>query len=213
MTTCAAVMILTPCMAAWAAEASGIPDWLFAESYHAVGDIAETIALILPAPEQSSNLPLSHWVEERVLPLRGRAEEEQKQAVLKRACGPPIPAFPALLVQGPFMRIALPRAMLAVLGLAVAVCIWVMLVPSRAEDVRGACLSPDQRREAVSSHKAIPLSRVVRAVKARGPGEVVRAQLCEQGKGLVYVLTVLGRDGKVMRASVDGASGAFLRAR
>src|SRR5438552_2701569 len=53
--------------------------------------------------------------------------------------------IPALLVQGPFMRIALPRAMLAVLSLAVAVCIWVMLVPSRAEDVHGTCLSPDQR--------------------------------------------------------------------
>jgi uncharacterized membrane protein YkoI len=105
------------------------------------------------------------------------------------------------------MRIALPRAMLAVLGLAVAVCIWAMLVPGRAEDVRRPCLSPDQRREAVSSHKAIPLSRVVRAVKARGPGEVVRAELCEQGKGLVYVLTVLSREGKVTHATVDAMSG------
>jgi DNA ligase 1 len=70
-------------LASWAAEQSGIPDWLFEESYHAVGDIAETVALILPSPQQSSNLPLSHWIEERLLPLRGQSEDEQKHAVLQ----------------------------------------------------------------------------------------------------------------------------------
>jgi DNA ligase-1 len=33
----------------WAAEVAGIPDWLFEESYTVVGDLAETIALLLPA--------------------------------------------------------------------------------------------------------------------------------------------------------------------
>ena len=33
----------------WATEISDIPLWLFEESYHIVGDLAETIALILPA--------------------------------------------------------------------------------------------------------------------------------------------------------------------
>jgi DNA ligase-1 len=70
-------------LAAWAAEAAGIPDWLFEESYHAVGDIAETISLILPMPQLSSNLPLAHWVEKRLLPLRGCDEDVQKQAVLQ----------------------------------------------------------------------------------------------------------------------------------
>src|ERR1022692_3733545 len=40
-------------LAQWAIEESGIPDWLFGECYHAVGDFAETIALLLP-PAQSS---------------------------------------------------------------------------------------------------------------------------------------------------------------
>jgi DNA ligase-1 len=70
-------------LAAWAAEASGIPGWLFEESYHAVGDLAETISLILPEPGQSSNQPLSHWIEERLLPLRGLSDEMQKAAVLQ----------------------------------------------------------------------------------------------------------------------------------
>ena len=40
---------------AWAAVEAGVPDWLFQESYDAVGDVAETIALLLPPPEQSSD--------------------------------------------------------------------------------------------------------------------------------------------------------------
>ena len=37
----------------WATEEAAIPDWLFAECYDAVGDIAETIALLLPPPAAS----------------------------------------------------------------------------------------------------------------------------------------------------------------
>src|SRR5205085_1112136 len=70
-------------LAEWAAEAAGISDWLFAESYDAVGDIAETVALILPAPKETSELALHIWIEGRLLPLRDMPEEEQKQAVLQ----------------------------------------------------------------------------------------------------------------------------------
>ncbi len=83
-----------------------------------------------------------------------------------------------------------------------------------AADEQHRCLDPEQRRAAIAGHQAIPLTKAIRAVRAHHVvGDIVNARLCEQGKGLVYVLTVLGRDGKVMRASVDGASGAFLRAR
>jgi DNA ligase-1 len=34
----------------WCTEISGLPAWLFEESYHTVGDLAETIALLLPPP-------------------------------------------------------------------------------------------------------------------------------------------------------------------
>jgi uncharacterized membrane protein YkoI len=72
------------------------------------------------------------------------------------------------------------------------------------------CLSQDQRRAAVASHRAIPLARAVRDVRRRAAGaEVVAARLCYHGSELVYVLTVLGRDGKVTRASVNAASGAM----
>ena len=54
----------------WAAQEAKIPAWLFQESYDAVGDVAETIALLLPPTKQSSDLPLSYWIKERLLPLR-----------------------------------------------------------------------------------------------------------------------------------------------
>jgi uncharacterized membrane protein YkoI len=83
--------------------------------------------------------------------------------------------------------------------------------PATADEHR--CLDPEQRRAAIAGRQAVPLTKAVHAARAHVNGDVVNARLCEQGKALVYVLTVLGRDGKVSRASIDGASGAFLRAR
>ncbi|MGH6612467.1 MAG: ATP-dependent DNA ligase, partial [Burkholderiaceae bacterium] len=57
----------------FALGASGLPEWLFEESYQAVGDQAETVALLLPPPTRASDGSLAWWIEERLLPLRGRA--------------------------------------------------------------------------------------------------------------------------------------------
>ena len=46
----------------WCQEKAGIPDWLFEESYQTVGDLAETIALLLPAPSRTHNVSLSDWI-------------------------------------------------------------------------------------------------------------------------------------------------------
>ena len=76
-------LIQTRKLCTWAGEAAGIPDWLFNESYEAVGDLAETIALILPPSSGTDNIPLHTWVEERLLPLRDAAEEEKRRAILQ----------------------------------------------------------------------------------------------------------------------------------
>lgn len=53
------------------ARLAGLPDWLFEESYQAVGDLAETLALLLPPPSRPvSTLTLAQWVEQRLLVLR-----------------------------------------------------------------------------------------------------------------------------------------------
>lgn len=61
---------------AFAIAASGLPEWLFEESYQAVGDLAETIAHLLPPPTRATGLGLADWIETRLLPLRGRAPDE-----------------------------------------------------------------------------------------------------------------------------------------
>ena len=75
---------------------------------------------------------------------------------------------------------------------------------------RTACLSPEERRAALAAHKAVPLARAMRVAKAKTGGEVVKARLCRHERGLVYVLTVLARDGKVLQARVDAADGDWL---
>ena len=64
-----------------ACQRAGIPEWLFDASYQAVGDFAETVAHVLPPPRQESDLGLAEWVEDRLLPLRGLAPEEQAARV------------------------------------------------------------------------------------------------------------------------------------
>ena len=64
-----------------ACAAAGIEDWLFEECYQAVGDLAETIAYVLPLDFAASDLGLAVWVEQRLLPLRGLGDEEVAQRV------------------------------------------------------------------------------------------------------------------------------------
>jgi DNA ligase 1 len=70
---------------AWAAEAAGIPDWLFEESYAQAGDLAETISLLVPeSTTRSSEHPLAYWVEQRLTVL-AQMEREQQRAALREA--------------------------------------------------------------------------------------------------------------------------------
>jgi len=62
-------LIETRNLAEWAIAEAGIPEWIFGDCYSAVGDLAETVALLLPAPSASTDRPLHYWVEERLLAL------------------------------------------------------------------------------------------------------------------------------------------------
>jgi DNA ligase-1 len=67
----------TTLMREWAIEISEIPMWLFEESYHIVGDLAETIALILPTTNESSDKSLSQIIQE-LIELRKKPDEKKK---------------------------------------------------------------------------------------------------------------------------------------
>jgi DNA ligase 1 len=64
-----------------ACEQARIEDWLFEACYQAVGDLAETIALVLPTAPADSGRGLASWIEDRLLPLRGLPPAEQVQRV------------------------------------------------------------------------------------------------------------------------------------
>jgi DNA ligase-1 len=70
-------VVPTALLRSTAAALAGIDDWLFDACHQAVGDLAETIAQVLPPPAQRSDFGLAHWVEQRLLPLRGLASDEQ----------------------------------------------------------------------------------------------------------------------------------------
>ena len=71
----------TALLRAEATAAAGISDWLFEACYQAAGDLAETIALVLPPPRGHSDLGLAAWLVDRLLPLRGAAPVVQAQAL------------------------------------------------------------------------------------------------------------------------------------
>ncbi len=58
-----------------------IEPWLFDECYQVVGDMAETIAHVLPRGGETSDVGLADWVQQRLLPLRGLPPQEISQRV------------------------------------------------------------------------------------------------------------------------------------
>lgn len=62
----------------WASELANIPLWLFEESYHIVGDLAETIALVIPVSENTSDKSLSQFLQE-MIELKKKPDEKKKE--------------------------------------------------------------------------------------------------------------------------------------
>jgi hypothetical protein len=128
-------------------------------------------------------------------------------------------------VQAQFTRRRLGRIMdwigrAAIVALVAIVALTMLtLAPVRAEAPGSphptvaperACLSQKERQAAIQSGKVINLAAAMRTAKKRMPGTVVRASLCQGKEGLVYVLTVLARDGKVARLTVDAVKGTLV---
>jgi DNA ligase-1 len=92
-------VVKTASLVVLACELAAIEPWLFDECYQAVGDLAETIALMLPRGEEASDTGLAEWVEQRLLPLRGLPDEE----VARRVAG----YWAELDAQGRFLLVKL----------------------------------------------------------------------------------------------------------
>ncbi|WP_291013629.1 ATP-dependent DNA ligase [Hydrogenophaga sp.] len=64
-----------------ARELTGLPEWLFEESYQTVGDLAETVSLLLPPARNPVERGLAEWLVQHLLPLRGQPPETQAQTL------------------------------------------------------------------------------------------------------------------------------------
>jgi uncharacterized membrane protein YkoI len=92
---------------------------------------------------------------------------------------------------------------------AIAALTVLWLAPACAAELAHACLDQKERRAEIESGRVVRLDTAMRAARTKMPGTVVRARLCRGNDGLVYVLTVLARDGKVARLTVDAVKGTL----
>ncbi len=85
--------------------------------------------------------------------------------------------------------------------------------PAHAIELTHGCLSQKERRVLVDSGSVLRLAAAMHAVRSHVSGTLVRARLCRRPEGLVYLLTVLAHDGKVVRLTVDAAKGTLVSGR
>lgn len=66
----------------WVAETAALPAWLVDECYDHVGDLAETVSLLLPDPAHDDDTPLHVWIERRLLAVAGHDEVARRELVV-----------------------------------------------------------------------------------------------------------------------------------
>ena len=74
--------VTTALIKEWAIELSTIPAWLFAECYHSVGDLSETIALVLPPAKHTRDRKLHEWITD-LAQLNGQEDAVKKEFILQ----------------------------------------------------------------------------------------------------------------------------------
>jgi uncharacterized membrane protein YkoI len=96
---------------------------------------------------------------------------------------------------------------------AAAMLAMVAFAPRWADAAAGACLGKEERHAVVATGQVMRLSAAIRMSHPRRGGDVIKARLCKGPHGYVYVLTLLARDGKVTRTTVDATNGAVIGSR
>ena len=76
-----------------------------------------------------------------------------------------------------------------------------------ADSVPPVCLSADETHGAVNAQEAVPPAEAHRQARAAAPGDILRLRLCREEGVLLYQVTVLKRDGRVARVTIEAVSG------
>jgi hypothetical protein len=87
------------------------------------------------------------------------------------------------------------------------------LAAADGADARRACLSAADTRENVSAHQLREPMALLREMAVQTRAEPLTARLCRWNEQFVYEMSLLRRDGRVVRVFVDAASGARVNAR
>lgn len=81
------------------------------------------------------------------------------------------------------------------------------LVLEAQQRVSVSCMSPSEARGAVSRYRLANPLPALRAIARRNKAEPLRSRLCRMNERFVYEMTMLRRDGKVVRVFVDAQDG------
>lgn len=91
-----------------------------------------------------------------------------------------------------------------------------MVLAASAAPAKGArrvwsCMNVSETREAVAAHRLIEPMRAVRSAEKSTRAEPLHSRLCQSHEMFIYELTLLRRDGKVIRLFMNAANGVFLK--
>lgn len=71
----------------------------------------------------------------------------------------------------------------------------------------------DRARRAVEEGRILPLKEILARAQGAYPGQVIEAELEDEGGVVVYEIKMLTADGRVMKLSYNAATGELLRTR
>ncbi len=91
--------------------------------------------------------------------------------------------------------------------------LWASRPGVPAAQAETVCFSAEDTRDHVSRQGLIPLSDVVRSARGAGQADLISARLCETSGNMVYMIAMLGRDGRLMRLTVDARTGELINTR
>jgi uncharacterized membrane protein YkoI len=94
--------------------------------------------------------------------------------------------------------------------LAISVILATGLLPAAADQ---SCFGAEETRQLVIRHELISLNDVVRSARNGGASDLISARLCETNSQLVYMIAMLGRDGRLLRMIVDARTGTVIHHR
>ena len=93
----------------------------------------------------------------------------------------------------------------------VLIALWGTVGAASAQSAAAAlknCLPPREMQEAVAAKGVVAPASAVMTARRQIPGaDVVRASLCRNSDDLVYVISVLQKDGRIVQVTIDGPSG------